>query len=73
MYAFWSLETSMVSGNFRRLRRNYFGSVKAISIRIPVPIIGTDEFRDIVGMGCALQNMDALRRKGKWQDQLQWD
>ena len=38
-----------------------------------MPIIGTDEVRDIVGMGCALQILDALRRKGKWQCQLQWD
>ena len=70
--AFWSRETSTVSGNFRRLRRDYFDSAEALSIRRPVPIIGTNKVRDIFGMGCAIQNLDASRRKGKWQDQLQW-
>ena len=69
---FWSRETSTVSGNFRRLRRDYFDSVEALIIRIPVPIIGTDEVRDIVGKGYALQTLDNLRRKWKCQDQLQW-
>ena len=35
-------------------------------------IIGTNKVRDIVGIGCAIQNMENLRRKGKWQDQIQW-
>ena len=38
-----------------------------------MPIIGTDEVRDIVCMVCALQNIDALRIKGMWKDQIQWD
>ena len=38
-----------------------------------MPIIGTNEVRDRVGMGCALQNLDTLLIKGKWQDQLQSD
>ena len=63
--AFWSQDTSMVSGNFRRLRREYFDSAEALNIRRPVPIIGTDEFRYIVGMGCAIQTLEYLRRKGK--------
>ena len=63
----------MVSGNFRRLRGDYFNSVEALSIRRLVPIIGIDEVRNVVGMGCALQIMDTSRIKGKWQDQLQWD
>ena len=71
--AFWSQETSTYSGNFRRLRRDYFDYVEALCIRRSVPIIGTNEFRDTVGMGCALQTLDASRRKHKWQDQLQWD
>ena len=71
--AFLSQETSMVSGNFRRLRREYFDSSKALSTRIPVPIIGTNKVRYRVGMGCTIQTLDALRRKGKCQDQLQWD
>ena len=56
----------MVSGNVRRLIRDYFESVEALSIRIPVPIIGTNKFRYVVGMGCAIQTMDASRRKEKW-------
>ena len=36
MDAFWSQETSTVSGNFRRLRRYYFDSAKLVSIRIPL-------------------------------------
>ena len=71
--AFWNQETSTVLGNLRRLRRDYFESVKALSIRSPVIIIGTNEVRDIVGMGYAIQTMDASWIKGKWQDQLQWD
>ena len=71
--AFWSQETSTVSLNVRRLIRDYFESVEALNIIIPVPIIGTNKVRYLVGMGCAIQNLDASRRKGKWQDQLQWD
>ena len=48
---FWSRDTSTVSDNFRRLRRGYFDSVEALSIKILVPIIGTNEVRDTVGMG----------------------
>ena len=70
--AFRSQDTSTVSGNFRRLRRDYFDSAEALSIRITVPIIGTDKLRDRVGMGCAIQTMDALQINWKWQNQLQW-
>ena len=71
--AFWSQETSMVSGNIRILKRDYFDSAEALSIRILVPIIGTNKVKDIVGMVCAIQTMEASQRKGKWQYQLQWD
>ena len=70
---FWSQETSTVSGNFRRLRRDYFESFEKFSIIITVPIIATDKVRDIVGMVCALQTLDASSRNWKWQDQIQWD
>ena len=73
MGAFWSQETSTVSGSVRRLRRDYFDLLDALSIRIPVPIIGTDKVRDKVGMGCAIHTLDVSRRKGKWKDHLQWD
>ena len=69
---FWSQETITVSGNFRRLRRDYFDSAEALIIKIPVTIIGTNKVRDIFGMGCEIQTMETLQRKGKWQDQLQW-
>ena len=64
--AFWSQETRTISGNFRRLRRDYFDSAEALIIRRPVPIIVTYEVRDIFGIECAIQNLDALWRKGKW-------
>ena len=35
--------------------------------------IGRNEVRDTFGMGYAIQTLDDLRRKGKWQDKLQWD
>ena len=56
----------MVLGNFRRLRGKYFDSVDALSIRRPVHSIGTNEVKDIVGTGCAIQTLDASHRKGKW-------
>ena len=68
--AFWIQETSTVSGNVRRLRREYFGSVEALSIRRPVPIIGTNKSKDRVGMGCEIQTLDSWWRKGKQQNQL---
>ena len=37
-----------------------------------MPIIDTDQVRDRVGMGCMIQNIDALQRKGKCQDHIQW-
>ena len=73
MDAFWGRETSTVLGNFRRLRRDYSDPVEALSTIRPVPIIGTDEVRYIVGMGRVLQTLEALQRKGNWQYQLQWD
>ena len=63
-----SQDTSTVSVNSRILKRYYLDSVEALGIRRPLPIIGADKFRDIVGMRCALQALDASRRKGKWQD-----
>ena len=69
---FWSQEKSTVLVNVRRIIRDYFESVEALRIRIPVPIIGTNKFRDVVGIGCAIQTMNDSLRKGKWQDQLQW-
>ena len=68
MDAFWSRETSTVSGDFRRLRREYFDSVEVLSIIRPWPIIGTNEVKDIVGMVFALQTMDASRKRGKFQN-----
>ena len=59
MDAFWIRETSTVLGNFRILRRYYFNSIKVLSIIIPVPIIGTNEVRDLLGMVCALQTLGA--------------
>ena len=71
--AFWSQDTIMVLVNFMRLRRDYFDSSKALIIGRPVPIISIDKFRDKFVMGCAIQTLDPLWRKGKGQDQLQWD
>ena len=64
-------KTRTVSGNFRRLRKDYFNSIKVLSIRIPVPIIGTNVVRYWLGIVCALQTLDSLRKKLKWQYQLQ--
>ena len=71
--AFWSRETSTVLGKFRRLISDYFDSAEALIIKRAVTIIGTNKVRDRVGMVCEIQNLDASRIKGKWQDQLQWD
>ena len=65
MDAFWSQETSRVS-------RKFIDSAKALSIRRPVPIIVANKFRDRVGMGCAIHNLEASRRKEKCKDQIQW-
>ena len=66
-------ETSTVLGDSGRHRRHYFESVKVLSIKIPVPNIGANNVMYIIGMGCAIQTLDASRRKGKCQDYLQWD
>ena len=68
--AFWSQETSTVLVNFRRLRRDDFDSIEALSIRRPVPIIGTNKVSYRVFMGCTIQTLENSRIKGKWQDQL---
>ena len=73
MDAFCIRETSTVFGNSMRLRRHYFDLVKVLSIRRPVTTIGTNKVRDIVCMRCALQTMNALRRKVKCHDHLQWN
>ena len=70
---FESRETSTVLGKFRRLRRDYFDSVKVLRIIIPVPIIVTNEVKDRVGVVCAPHTLDALRRKWKWKYQIQWE
>ena len=71
--AFWSQETSTVSGNFRKTRQDYFDSIEVLIIRRPMPIIGTNKVRYQVCMVFALHTLDDLGRKGKWQDKLQWD
>ena len=73
MDAFWGLETSTVLGKFGRLRQDYFGSIKVLSIRIPVATIFTSEVRHRVIMVCEIQTLDDLKRRVKRQDQLQWD
>ena len=41
-------------GHFRRFRLDYFNSIKLLSIKRPVPIIGNNEVRDRFGMLCEL-------------------
>ena len=61
--AFWSQETSTILDNCRRLRIDYFDSADALSIRRPVPTIGTDKVRDRVVMESAICNLDASQIK----------
>ena len=69
----WSRETSTVSGNFRRLRRDYYASDATVSIKNPVPTIGENTVKDRVGMGCSLHTMVAMLQKGLYQDHAQWE
>ena len=71
--ALWSRETSTVSGNFRRLQRDYHASKSTLSIAQPVPVIGTNKVKDRVGMSCALHTMMAMLQKGNYQETAQWD
>ena len=64
---------STVLGNFRRLQRDYYwDSVGVFSIKKPVPVIGTDEVKDRVGMGIALMMLNASRQVGRYPDMIQW-
>ena len=71
--AMWSRETSTVSGNFRRLQRDYKDSMEVFSIKEPMPVIGTDEVKDRVGMGITLMTLNSSLRTGRYLDTIQWD
>ncbi len=71
--AMWSRETSTVSGNLNRMRRDYHDGIPLLSIKEPMPVLGTDKMKDRVGMGVAIMTLNASLRKGKYADHLQWD
>ena len=68
----WSRETSTVSGNCWRLQRDYRDLIGAFSIKEPMPVIGTNEVRE-VGMGITLMTPNASLRMGQYLDTIQWD
>ena len=71
--AMWSRETSTVSGNFRRLQRDYNDSMEVFSIKKPMPVIGTNEVKDRVGMRITLMTLNSSLRIGRYLDTIQWD
>ena len=71
--AFWSRETSTVSGNFRRLQRDYFDITSKVHIRDLLPVLGSDKVEDRVGMKVVVTTLNTSTRAGKYQATIQWD
>ena len=71
--AFWSRDTSTVTGNFGRLQKDCCDALSDLSIKHPVPVLGRNKLMDRVGMTCALITLNASLRPGKYMDHLQWD
>ena len=71
--AMWNRETSTVSGNFWRLQQDYHDSMEVFSIKKPMPVIGTDDVKDRVGMGITLMTLNSSLRMGRYLDTIQWD
>ena len=71
--AMWSRETSTVSANLTRLRRDYTDAMEVLSLGDPLPILGTNDLEDRVGMACACITLNASNRVGRHQRTIQWD
>ena len=71
--AMWGRETSTVSGNLSRLKRDYREAMYKLSIAHPLPQLGNDTVEDRVGMTCALITLNASMRTGTYTKHLQWD
>ena len=72
--ACWSRERSTVTGNLSRLILDYTSGMKSLSIeKCPLPVLGSDEVKDRVGMGPALLMLHASTREGKYSHRLQHD
>lgn len=70
--AMWSRETSTVSNNLSRLKLDYRDGMAVFSMVDPLPVLGSSELRDRVGMKCALFTLNASLRNGKYTSNLQW-
>ena len=71
--AMWSRETSTVTANLGRMRRDYHDAVPFMPLVGLIPSQGTHKVEDRVGMGIAVASLNASLRKGKYTDHLQWD
>ena len=66
-------EKRTVSGNFHRLQQDYIDSIEVFSIKKSMPVIGTNEVKDRVGMGITLMTLNSSLRIGGYLDTIQWD
>ena len=71
--AFWSRETSTVTGNLSRLIKDYTASMNAYSMMCPLPVLGNPKLEDRVGMSVALMMLEASTRGGRYGPNLQYD
>ena len=69
----WSRATSTVELNLSRSQTDYFSAVQLFDMKSPLPILGSPEVRDRVGMGVALMMLNASLRPGKYEGHLQPD
>ena len=47
--------------------------MEVLSIKNPMPVIGTNDVRDRVGMKITLMTLNASLQTGKYLDMIQWD
>jgi len=72
--AFWSRERSTVTGNLSRLILDYKSGMSVLSLaKSPLPVLGSDEVEDRVGMGSTTLMLHASRRAGEYTPNLQHD
>ena len=71
--AFWSRETSTVTGNLQRMRRDFLETMTTMSIAGLMPERGNPLLHDRIGMKAAIATLVASLRAGRNTANVQWD
>jgi len=71
--AFWSRESGTVLGNLSRFKLDYFSGLAVFSMECQLPVFGSAQVEDKVGMWGALFMLNASLRPGRNAPRVQFD